>query len=73
MSSAATLRQRRWRQRQRKGAAVLPVAVPDYFALVAALVDDGWLRECESEDRLQVAAAAAAALAEYAAWKAKKA
>jgi hypothetical protein len=64
-------RQRRYRQRQRNGAAVLQIQVPDYFALCAVLMDAGWLTESEALDRRQVEHKVGAALAELASWRAK--
>jgi hypothetical protein len=57
-------RVRRYRARVRDGAAVLSIAVPDYFALVGVLVDAGWLHLDESENKKEVERAVGAALAE---------
>jgi hypothetical protein len=54
ITMTAAARQRRWRARQRKGAAVLHVEIPDYCGLVGQLLDIGGLAECESEDRRQI-------------------
>jgi hypothetical protein len=45
---------------------VLRVPITDYFALIAMLIDNGWLREDESLNRRQVEVAVAAMLAEAA-------
>lgn len=57
-------RQRAWRARQRAGAVVAPVPVPP--AVVALLIDLGWLSEDVSEDRRAVADAIARVLSEAA-------
>jgi hypothetical protein len=65
-------RVRRYRRRQRTGAAVLRVNIIDYHALVGVLIDAGWLLEAEALDRHQVEAAVSQALAEMAGWHRKR-
>jgi hypothetical protein len=61
----ATARTRRYRERLRAGAVMVPIAVsPEILGL---LIDTGWLSESESEDRRQIAAALGALLADAAA------
>src|SRR5262249_55591318 len=60
-------RKKRYLRRQANGAAVLKVDVSDYNALVAMLIDTGWLREVEALDRHQVEIAVAALLGDAAA------
>ena len=60
MVRRATERQRRHRARQRRGEIIVPVAVTN--DLIGALIDLGWLLECESEDRRQIGEAASRAL-----------
>jgi hypothetical protein len=60
----ATARTRRYRERLRAGAVMVPIAVtPEILGL---LIDTGWLSESESEDRRQIAAALGAMLADAA-------
>jgi hypothetical protein len=65
-------RQRRWRSRQRQGAAVLRIEVTNYFRLITALLHAGWLSEHQSADRRQVEAAVSAAINGLADWTSKK-
>ena len=48
----ATIRQRRLRERQRRGEVV--VRVPVSHAVIGVLLDLGWLAEHESEDRREI-------------------
>jgi hypothetical protein len=57
-------RQRNWRARQRRGAAIYSVEAD--FAVLHLLIDLGWLREDESADRREVAVAIGALLADAA-------
>ena len=58
-------RQKRYRQRQRDGQAVLQVPC-DFCALVEALLKSGRLSEAEALDRRRIDAAAAEVLADFA-------
>jgi hypothetical protein len=55
MTGAATERQRRWRKRQRACEVIVPVRVT--HAIIAVLLDLGWLTDRDSEDRAQIGAA----------------
>jgi hypothetical protein len=63
-------RKRRWRARQKAGGAVLPVPIADLNALIATVLDLGWLPVQESEDRRAIAKAVGALLDDLAAsWR----
>src|SRR5258708_24863213 len=55
-ASSGAQRQRRYRQRRRLGAVIIPVAIDEY-AVVDALIEAGILDEDESADRSRVAVA----------------
>lgn len=65
MPSAGAVRCRRFRQRRRRGLAILPVEV-DLFQVVDALIEAGAVAEDDSEDRVKVAAAVARIVHEWA-------
>jgi hypothetical protein len=65
--SQDTARKRRYRQRQKTGAAVLPVPTADLNRLIATVLDLGWLPVQKSEDRREIAKAVGALLDDLAA------
>lgn len=68
---SASIRQRRLRERQRAGVVVAPVVVNDL--VVEVLIESGWLKPEQSEDRRQIGRAIAAMQIEMATeFKSKK-
>ncbi|WFU28350.1 hypothetical protein QA649_19670 [Bradyrhizobium sp. CB1717] len=62
MTTAASIRKKRLRARQRNGEIVVPVVVNN--ATIEKLIGMQWLMEVESEDRAQIGAAIADLLAD---------